>query len=96
MNDKYYPKVLDIQSVCLVRVPSSSFRVMVTQLYHLSYLCVGCIKIFYACIVILLHKEKCACRKPTILFGRLILFLSGNVNQYLSIQISNCRTTSQT
>ena len=28
MNDKYYPKVLDIQSVCWVRVPSSNFRVI--------------------------------------------------------------------
>ena len=28
MNDKYYPKVLDIQSVCLVRVPLSSFHVI--------------------------------------------------------------------
>ena len=74
------------------------FVLLVTYLYLLSYLCVGYIKIFYACIVILLHKEKCACRKPTILFVRLILFLSGNDNQSslkkndnqsLSIQISN-------
>jgi hypothetical protein len=28
MNDKYLPEVLDIQSVCLVRVPSSRFRVI--------------------------------------------------------------------
>jgi len=28
MSDKYYPKVLDIQCVCWVHVPSSSFHVI--------------------------------------------------------------------